>query len=79
MSPLWGVARGDARMMACSACSRVLFMSVAGTFLVLVDAFVVDDFTVTYVAGNSDAQLPVWYGVAAPRAHMKARSCCGCC
>ncbi len=31
---------------------------------VLVNAFVVNDFTVTYVASNS-IQLPVWYRVAA--------------
>ncbi|MDI5454568.1 hypothetical protein MJM04_34630, partial [Salmonella enterica subsp. enterica serovar Cerro] len=29
------------------------------------DAFVVNDFTVAYVAGNSNTQLPVWYRVAA--------------
>ncbi|KAA0648565.1 heme lyase CcmF/NrfE family subunit [Escherichia coli] len=40
-------------------------MSVAGAFLVLVNAFVVNDFTVTYVASNSNTQLPVWYRVAA--------------
>ncbi|ENM0624614.1 TPA: cytochrome c biogenesis protein CcsA, partial [Salmonella enterica] len=32
---------------------------------VLVHAFVVNDFTVAYVAGNSNTQLPVWYRVAA--------------
>ncbi len=42
-------------------------MSVAGAFLVLVNAFVVNDFTVTYVASNSNTQLPVWYRVAATR------------
>lgn len=64
--PLWGVARGDARMMASSRLfARLLFMSVAGAFLVLVNAFVVNDFTVTYVASNSNTQLPVWYRVAA--------------
>ncbi len=46
--PLWGVARGDARMMASSRLfAWLLFMSVAGAFLVLVNAFVVNDFTVT--------------------------------
>ncbi len=45
--PLWGVARGDARMMASSRLfAWLLFMSVAGAFLVLVNAFVVNDFTV---------------------------------
>ncbi|MGQ7181252.1 hypothetical protein ACUOA5_42280, partial [Escherichia coli] len=38
--PLWGVARGDARMMASSRLfAWLLFMSVAGAFLVLVNAF----------------------------------------
>lgn len=38
--PLWGVARGDARMMASSRLfAWLLFMSVAGAFLVLVKAF----------------------------------------
>ncbi|WP_161970834.1 heme lyase CcmF/NrfE family subunit [Salmonella enterica] len=37
----------------------------AGAFFVLVHAFVVNDFTVAYVAGNSNTQLPVWYRVAA--------------
>lgn len=50
-----------------------------GAFLILVNAFVVNDFTVTYVASNSNTQLPVWYRVAATWGRMKARCCCGCC
>ncbi|WP_240196753.1 hypothetical protein [Salmonella enterica] len=66
--PLWGVARGDARMMASAGVfARLLFICVAGAFFVLVHAFVVNDFTVAYVAGNSNTQLPVWYRVAATR------------
>ncbi|ECX3800631.1 c-type cytochrome biogenesis protein CcmF, partial [Salmonella enterica] len=42
-----------------------LALGVAGAFFVLVHAFVVNDFTVAYVAGNSNTQLPVWYRVAA--------------
>ncbi|EAA5208142.1 hypothetical protein AC396_004387, partial [Salmonella enterica subsp. enterica] len=64
--PLWGVARGDARMMASAGVfTWLLFICVAGAFFVLVHAFVVNDFTVAYVAGNSNTQLPVWYRVAA--------------
>ncbi|EGS9392685.1 hypothetical protein I3Z52_002126 [Salmonella enterica] len=64
--PLWGVARGDARMMASAGVfAWLLFICVAGAFFVLVHAFVVNDFTVAYVAGNSNTQLPVWYRVAA--------------
>lgn len=43
----------------------LLFILVMGAFLVLVNAFVVNDFTVVYVASNSNTQLPVWYRVAA--------------
>lgn len=64
--PLWGVGRGDARMMASARpFSWLLFILVMGAFLVLVNAFVVNDFTVIYVASNSNTQLPVWYRVAA--------------
>ena len=53
--PLWGVARGDARMMASARpFSWLLFILVMGAFLVLVNAFVVNDFTVVYVASNSN-------------------------
>ncbi|MCU6678094.1 heme lyase CcmF/NrfE family subunit [Leclercia tamurae] len=64
--PLWGVARGDRRMMASSRLfAWLLFMLVMGAFIVLIHAFVVNDFSVTYVASNSNTQLPVWYRVAA--------------
>ena len=64
--PQWGAARQDPRLMALArplACA--LFFCVAGAFLVLVHAFVVNDFTVRYVADNSNCALPVWYRVAA--------------
>jgi len=64
--PLWGVARGDQRMMASARLfAWLLFMLVMGAFIVLIHAFVVNDFSVTYVASNSNTQLPVWYRVAA--------------
>ncbi|VEA74259.1 Cytochrome c heme lyase subunit CcmF [Salmonella enterica subsp. arizonae] len=78
--PLWGAARGDARMMASAGVfAWLLFICVAGAFFVLVHAFVVNDFTVAYVAGNSNTQLPVWYRVAATWGRTRARCCCGCC
>ncbi len=40
-----------------------------GRVFVLVHAFVVNDFTVAYVAGNSNTQLPVWYRWPPPGAH----------
>lgn len=64
--PLWGVARNDARLMASSRpLAWLLFLCVTAAFLVLVNAFVVNDFSVTYVANNSNTQLPIWYRVAA--------------
>ncbi|EPL6454197.1 MULTISPECIES: heme lyase CcmF/NrfE family subunit [Providencia] len=64
--PLWGVARNDTRLMASSRpLAWLLFLCVTGAFLVLVNAFVVNDFSVTYVANNSNTQLPIWYRVAA--------------
>lgn len=78
--PLWGVARGDARMMASSRLfAWLLFMSVAGAFLVLVNAFVVNDFTVTYVASNPIPSFRCGIAWRLPGAHMKAHCCCGCC
>jgi len=64
--PLWGALRQDARLMALArplACA--LFACLLGAFLILVHAFVVNDFTVLYVASNSNTELPVWYRVAA--------------
>lgn len=50
---LWGVARGDARMMAFFRLFVwLLFMFVVGVFLVLVNVFVVNDFIVIYVVSN---------------------------
>ncbi|SPY72691.1 Cytochrome c-type biogenesis protein CcmF [Providencia alcalifaciens] len=64
--PLWGVSRNDTRLMAASRpLAWLLFLCLAGAFLVLVNAFVVNDFSVTYVANNSNTQLPIWYRVAA--------------
>ncbi|HKM97962.1 MAG TPA: heme lyase CcmF/NrfE family subunit [Buttiauxella sp.] len=64
--PLWGVKRNDSRLMASSRpLAWALFITLCASFLVLVNAFVVNDFTVLYVANNSNTELPVWYRVAA--------------
>ena len=64
--PQWGAVRQDARLMALGRpLSWALFISVFAAFLILVYAFVVNDFTIMYVASNSNAELPVWYRVAA--------------
>ncbi|WP_256738416.1 heme lyase CcmF/NrfE family subunit, partial [Cronobacter sakazakii] len=64
--PQWGAMRQAPRLMALArplACA--LFACLLGAFLTLVHAFVVNDFTVLYVASNSNTELPVWYRVAA--------------
>ncbi|HAV1831802.1 TPA: heme lyase CcmF/NrfE family subunit [Enterobacter hormaechei subsp. steigerwaltii] len=45
--------------------ARALFFTLLVAFLLLVHALVVTDFTVLYVANNTNTQLPVWYRVAA--------------
>ncbi len=64
--PLWGAARQDARLMALARpLTYGLFICVSGAFLVLVHAFIVNDFSVAYVASNANTQLPVYYRIAA--------------
>ncbi|MEG3131203.1 heme lyase CcmF/NrfE family subunit [Pantoea cypripedii] len=64
--PLWGAVRQDARLMALARpLTWGMFACIAGAFLVLVHAFIVNDFTVAYVATNSNTLLPVYYRIAA--------------
>ncbi|MEA9389101.1 heme lyase CcmF/NrfE family subunit [Acerihabitans sp. TG2] len=64
--PLWGAARGDARLMAVARpLSYGVFLAIAGAFVCLVYAFVVNDFSVAYVVNNSNTTLPVYYRIAA--------------
>ena len=64
--PLWGAARGDRRMMASSRVFAVLlFILIMGAFMVLINAFITNDFTLSYVASNANTQLPIRYRVAA--------------
>ena len=64
--PLWGAVRQDARLMGLARpLASGLFLCIAGAFLVLMHAFVVNDFTVGYVAVNSNTLLPVYYRIAA--------------
>ncbi|MCS5961522.1 hypothetical protein LNP74_29725 [Klebsiella pneumoniae subsp. pneumoniae] len=78
--PLWGAARQDRRLMALARPLAWGYSPVsAAPFLLLVHAFVVNDFTVRYVAENSNSALPVWYRVAATWGRTRARCCCGFC
>jgi len=64
--PLWGAARGDARLIALarsSALAQFAFLSVA--FGALIHAFAVSDFSVINVATNSHSTKPMIYKVAA--------------
>lgn len=64
--PLWGAARQDPRLMAMARpLSYGLFIAIAGAFICLVYAFVVNDFSVAYVVNNSNTSLPVYYRIAA--------------
>ncbi|MFS2224784.1 heme lyase CcmF/NrfE family subunit [Pantoea sp. B65] len=64
--PLWGASRQDARLMALARpLSYGLFACIFGAFALLVQAFIVNDFTVAYVAANSNTLLPVYYRIAA--------------
>jgi cytochrome c-type biogenesis protein CcmF len=64
--PLVGAWRGNARWMTLAqraALAQALFVTLA--FAALVHAFVVNDFSVSYVAANSNSRLPLEYRVAA--------------
>ena len=64
--PLWGAARQDSRLMGLARpLTYGLFACIAAAFLILVHAFIVNDFTVAYVAENSNTMLPIWYRIAA--------------
>ncbi len=63
--PIAGSFRGNERWMALArpaAAGQFFFVSLA--FVCLIYAFVTNDFSVTYVASNSNSMLPVYYRVA---------------
>jgi len=64
--PFWGVQRRDSLLMAWSrplAAAQALFLTVS--LVALGYCFVVDDFSVTYVATNSNTALPTPYKISA--------------
>jgi len=64
--PLYGAARGNHRLMATArplAAAHFGFLLLS--FLCLVWSFIHNDFSVAYVAQNSNSQLPVWYRISA--------------
>jgi len=42
-----------------------VFFCIAAAFIILIHAFIANDFTVAYVVANSNTQLPVYYRIAA--------------
>ncbi|MEO1594338.1 MAG: heme lyase CcmF/NrfE family subunit [Pseudomonadota bacterium] len=64
--PLVGAQRNDAALMAFARPAAVAqFGFIAIAFGILVNAFVLNDFSLTYVANNSNSELPTMYRVAA--------------
>ncbi|MGH1371841.1 MAG: heme lyase CcmF/NrfE family subunit [Cellvibrionaceae bacterium] len=64
--PMWGAQTGNRVLMASSRSLSVgLFTFVAVAFACLVYAFLQDDFSVVYVANQSNSLLPVQYKVSA--------------
>ena len=51
--------------------SSILGLLIIGSFFALVYSFVIDDFSVAYVAQNSNINLPIYYKFAATWVLMK--------
>jgi cytochrome c-type biogenesis protein CcmF len=64
--PLIGAARGHQKLMGVATSASIAqFMLVAAAFAMLTWAFIVQDFSVEYVARNSNSQLPLEYRFSA--------------
>ena len=64
--PAWGVQTSNSTLMQCGdSVARGLFFFLVLAFLSLCYAFVVDDFSVDYVANNSNSALPTHFKVSA--------------
>jgi len=63
--PLWGAYRGNAAWMGLARpLARGLFVLVGAAFVALAASFVRNDFSVLYVASNSNSALPLAYRIA---------------
>ena len=64
--PAWGIWRGDARLQAVAqSAAQAQFLLLLLSFLLLTAAFIANDFSVDYIARQSNTLLPVWYKVSA--------------
>jgi len=76
--PLWGVATNNIRLMSTArslAFGQLLLVSLA--FALLTSSFVLQDFSVLYVANNSNSLLPMLYDFQLSGARMKGPCCFG--
>jgi len=63
--PIAGSFTGNRRWMAIARpASAAQFLLVGTAFACLIYSFVTNDFSVTYVASNSNSNLPVYYRIA---------------
>ncbi|TDF39513.1 heme lyase CcmF/NrfE family subunit [Alteromonadaceae bacterium M269] len=64
--PMWGAKVNSETLMATAKpLAFGMFLFTALSYAILTYAFVVNDFSLTYVASNSNSQLPVYYRVTA--------------
>ncbi|MBI5925955.1 MAG: heme lyase CcmF/NrfE family subunit [Aquabacterium sp.] len=63
--PLWGAYKDDAALMGLARpLARVLFVLIGAAFIALMASFIRHDFSVLYVASNSNSALPLPYRIA---------------
>jgi cytochrome c-type biogenesis protein CcmF len=63
--PLWGAYKGNAGYMSLARpLTRGLFVLVGAAFVALMASFIRNDFSVLYVASNSNSMLPLPYRIA---------------
>lgn len=76
--PLYGASKNNAVLMGTARpLSWAMFLSLGLSFAVLLWAFYSNDFTLQYVASNSNSQLPWYYRLTAVWGRMKAHYCFG--
>ena len=64
--PMWGAQTNNTRLMASGKpLAYGLFLFTLIAYVCLTHAFVTDDFSVAYVAQNSNSQLPIYYKMTA--------------
>ena len=63
--PMWGAYKHDAALMRLARpLARVLFVLIGAAFIALMASFIRNDFSVLYVASNSNSALPLPYRIA---------------